>query len=680
MIDKKNGLKLLDSLLIERLSNNDEYSGTNNQIFNPFFVSSDKVKDMLSSDFDDPLLWSEEYSQNIELLSACFGLKEVEKDALLLMFAPEINPKYERIYSYIQDDLNKKFPTISLFSSLLAGSDLNDDSKIPEYFDEDFTLRKYRLIRFVDASNQNSFYNRQIRLDHSILKYILGQPSLDGSIRSFSRLITRANKDRANPENLELADKISKELDNRKSFILHFHGRSDMDKKLAAVEIASELGWNILEVNAALAPSGFIFDEDILNVIFRDALITGSLVLIDNYDSVIKEDNYPLSEKELFRRLDDFSWLTFISTTKRWIPKAIPRNHIIWNRHFKSPEKKELIRLWKEHLNDFEGNLGNGISMKLSNLFKFTNDEISGVVHLLKSRKIAGETINEKVIYEACRERVSARFDHLAQRMKMPYGLDDIVLPDSQRELLKDVISYFKHQSRVFESWGFKKFFMSQGLSVLFTGPPGTGKTMAAGIIANQMGLDIYRTDLSHIVSKYIGETEKNLSKVFEAADGAGVILFFDEADALFGKRTDIKDAHDRYANIEVSYLLQQIEESDFPIILASNFRNNLDDAFIRRLRFIIDFPFPSEELRKKIWFKIFPESSPLAEDIDVDLIANNFKLSGANIRNAALSSAFFAAEKADEIKMKFVVKGIKRELLKMGKSYKTSDFGPYDS
>jgi SpoVK/Ycf46/Vps4 family AAA+-type ATPase len=198
---------------------------------------------------------------------------------------------------------------------------------------------------------------------------------------------------------------------------------------------------------------------------------------------------------------------------------------------------------------------------------------------------------------------------------------------------------------------------------------------MAASILANEMGLDLYRIELSQVVSKYIGETEKNLSKIFEAAEGSGVILFFDEADAIFGKRSETKDAHDRYANIEVSYLLQKIEEYNGLVILASNFKQNIDEAFIRRMRFIINFPFPDKEMREKIWQKVFPKNTPIEKDIDFSLLAQNFALSGANIRNIALFSAFFAAEQEEEIQMKQIIDALKIELTKIGKTFKSKDF-----
>ena len=219
---------------------------------------------------------------------------------------------------------------------------------------------------------------------------------------------------------------------------------------------------------------------------------------------------------------------------------------------------------------------------------------------------------------------------------------------------------------------------MGKGVNVLFAGPSGTGKTMAAEIIAADLGLELYKIDLSSMVSKYIGETEKNLDRVFTAAREANAILFFDEADAIFGKRSEVKDAHDRYANIEVGYLLQQMERYDGVVILATNLRKNMDDAFIRRLHVAVEFPFPEEADRLLIWRKVFPAQAPLAGDVDLAFVAKQFKLTGGNIRNIALLAAYLAADEGDTITMRHVMRALKREYQKLGKLVTAAEFGIY--
>jgi len=232
-----------------------------------------------------------------------------------------------------------------------------------------------------------------------------------------------------------------------------------------------------------------------------------------------------------------------------------------------------------------------------------------------------------------------------------------------------------EYRSLVYDNWGFgDRLSLGKGLSVLFAGPSGTGKTMAAEIIAGELGLDVYKIDLSTVVSKYIGETEKNLSRIFTEATTSNAILFFDEADALFGKRSEVRDAHDRYANIEINYLLQKMEEYDGIVILATNFRKNMDEAFVRRIQSTIEFPFPDAEDRLRIWQGVWPENTPRA-DLDLECMASRFQITGGNIRNIALSAAFLAAEDGGCVRMKHLMRATLQEYQKMGKIIMDEEF-----
>jgi SpoVK/Ycf46/Vps4 family AAA+-type ATPase len=242
---------------------------------------------------------------------------------------------------------------------------------------------------------------------------------------------------------------------------------------------------------------------------------------------------------------------------------------------------------------------------------------------------------------------------------------------------LQEICSHLRHRHTVYFKWGFaNRFALGRGLNILFSGSSGTGKTMAADIIASEFNLDLYQIDLSAIVSKYIGETEKNLSRIFKEASSGNLILFFDEADALFGKRSEVKDAHDRYANIEIDYLLQKMEDHEGIVILATNLSKNIDEAFLRRLHFSLEFPFPDENQRLLIWKKIFPPETPIEVDIDFPFLAERFSLSGGNIKNVAMTAAFYAAEDESAVKMPHIILALKRELQKMGKLCVKADFG----
>ena len=253
-----------------------------------------------------------------------------------------------------------------------------------------------------------------------------------------------------------------------------------------------------------------------------------------------------------------------------------------------------------------------------------------------------------------------------ASKITPRYTWEDIVLSADKKEQLREICNYVKHYPKVYEDWGFEKHSSAMSLQVLFAGPSGTGKTMAAEIIASDLKLNMYKIDLSMVVSKYIGETEKNLNRIFEAAEECNVILFFDEADALFGKRSEVRDSHDRYANVEINYLLQKMEEHKGITILATNTRKNVDDAFLRRMNFIVEFPFPTPKYRHAIWKKTFPEQTAL-ENIDFAKLSK-MKITGGNIKNIALNAAFMAAENSNKISMDHIAKAAKREFRRIGK------------
>ncbi|MGH8601465.1 MAG: ATP-binding protein, partial [Gammaproteobacteria bacterium] len=272
-------------------------------------------------------------------------------------------------------------------------------------------------------------------------------------------------------------------------------------------------------------------------------------------------------------------------------------------------------------------------------------------------------------LFHTAREQAGHDLAALTQKIEPKYTWNDIVLPEDTLNQLHEICQRVIHRHRVLGEWGFdRKLSLGKGVNALFAGPSGTGKTMAAEVIANELGLDLYKIDLSGVVSKYIGETEKNLDRIFTAAGNANAILLFDEADALFGKRSEVRDSHDRYSNIETCYLLQKMEQFDGIAILATNQRQNLDAAFTRRLAFTIHFPFPDEANRQQIWEGIWPVQAPVADDVDRESLASQFKLSGGNIKNIALAASFLAAEDGGPITMTHLLRATRREYQKMGK------------
>jgi SpoVK/Ycf46/Vps4 family AAA+-type ATPase len=284
-------------------------------------------------------------------------------------------------------------------------------------------------------------------------------------------------------------------------------------------------------------------------------------------------------------------------------------------------------------------------------------------------------------LFAAARSLSSRDLTALAHRIEPNYTWVDIVLPEDTLAQLREVCQRVAHHQRVLGEWGFgKKISLGKGVNALFAGPSGTGKTMAAEIIANELRLDVYKIDLSAVVSKYIGETEKNVERIFTAAENANAILFFDEADALFGKRSEVRDSHDRYANVEISYLLQKMEEYEGIAILATNLRQNLDESFVQRLTFTVHFPAPDEASRRRIWAKIWPVETPRDADLDLDFLARQFKLSGGNIKNIALAAAYLAAEDDSTVTMAHIVRATRRKYQKLGKPLTETELRPFAS
>jgi len=274
------------------------------------------------------------------------------------------------------------------------------------------------------------------------------------------------------------------------------------------------------------------------------------------------------------------------------------------------------------------------------------------------------------------RRLAGGHLDGLSVRIRPRRTMTDLVLPNDQTSQLRELIGRYRRRSTVYTDWGYSPL-PSIGVVALFSGPSGTGKTLAAEIVAGELGLDMYKVDLSSVVSKYIGETEKNLERIFGAAAAGDLVLFFDEADSLFGKRSEVSDAHDRYANIEVAYLLQRLESYDGLVVMATNLQRNIDDAFLRRISVAIDFEAPDEPQRRQIWLQAFPAGAPVA-DLDYDFLARQFRITGGIIRNAALGAGFLAAEQDGPVTMERVALALKREFQKLGRLRTESEFDRY--
>jgi SpoVK/Ycf46/Vps4 family AAA+-type ATPase len=358
----------------------------------------------------------------------------------------------------------------------------------------------------------------------------------------------------------------------------------------------------------------------------------------------------------------------------------MPHDAHIWRIEIAAPDFESRQQAWQNTMASVEGDFD---AARLADTFRFGGPQIRQTTTLASSLAALRNPSNPAPAMEdvlaAGRSLTAPNLARFATAIQPRYDWDDIVLPAEKKQQLQHLAARVRHRRTVHREWGFEeKLSRGKGLNVLFTGASGVGKTMAAEVLAHELSLVLYQIDLSSVVSKYIGDTEKNLSAIFREAEMSQNLLFFDEADSLFGKRTEVKDAHDRYANLEVNYLLQRIEQYEGLVVLSTNLQRNLDEAFLRRMQDVVDFPLPDEKLREEIWRRHLPESAPRASDIDFGFLARQFKLTGGVIKNAVMTAAFLAASQSGTIGMPEMIRAVRMELQKQGKLVMKSDFGKW--
>ncbi|ETW94311.1 MAG: hypothetical protein ETSY2_49980, partial [Candidatus Entotheonella gemina] len=468
-----------------------------------------------------------------------------------------------------------------------------------------------------------------------------------------------------------------------RSHLFYFAGPRGVGKRTAAAAICDALGVPLLYVDiSTLYHQGH--DEARFRRIVRECLLHSSALLLRDVDILFShEASVVRFRKALLHDVTRHCALVFMTGS---LPDA-SLDDITQARymtlHFPAPDYALRKIIWEQTLQDLPAR-SNGLTPEtLAGKFKFTPGQIQRAVNAAQdAAMVRGDdqsAIGEVELLAGCRAQCNRKLSELAAKVKPAGVWDDLILPPDPLEQLQELCDQFKQRALVYDAWGFnRKIAYGTGLNVLFAGASGTGKTMAAGIIAHALQLELYKIDLSGIVSKYIGETEKNLSQIFHEAETANAILFFDEADALFGKRTEVKDAHDRYANIETSYLLQQMEAYEGLTILATNLRQNIDDAFGRRMQFIIEFPFPDATQRQRIWQRMFPANAPVSPEVDYAFLAQRLEMAGGNIKNIALRAAFYAAQNGTDIGMEHILRSAKREYTHTGKAFFAAEFDTY--
>ena len=650
----------------------------------------------------------------LDELARLFQLTPFDTDALLICLAPELDLRYERLYAYLQDDVTKKRPSVDLVLNLLSpflrqAQDTVFEAKLAarECFTPESHLLKHHLLHLFDdpAHHQPPLLSKYLKGDERVVNYLFGLDELDVRLLPY----TRHTVPQTRLEDLLLPDDVKRRLalltrekgTNSEGLIFYFQGPYGVGKQTTAEALCRELGVGLLAVDGERllnAQDKEVIFETTVQLAIREALLQNAALYWSGFDALLADDKRAWREV-LVRQLEDRTGLTFLAGEATWEPVDALYASPFVRVEFPRPTYAERVGLWAASL-DGSAPPEASVDLKaLANKFRFSGGQIRDAAatarNLARWRDPENGHVTMADLYAASRLQSNRKLATLARKITPHYTWDDIVLPPDRLEQLREICNYVKYRARVYDEWGFdRKLSLGKGLNVLFAGPSGTGKTMAAEILAGELGLDLYKIDLSTVVSKYIGETEKNLARIFAEAETSNAILFFDEADALFGKRSEVRDSHDRYANIEISYLLQKMEEYEGVVILATNLRKNMDDAFVRRMHFTVEFPFPSEKDRRRIWEKIWPEDTPLATDpsaalrrgsgqgsgqaVDLDFMAHRFELAGGNIRNVALAAAFLAADDGGSVDMGHLIHATRREYQKMGKVVAEGEFGEY--
>lgn len=597
---------------------------------------------------------SEKNGVSLPLDRVCraFGFGMLERFTIALAALPLVNPEYERSFGYICDNVRSTAPTLGLALELFARGDTSRvgalSAKLLKYVFQPFegnplrtplAFRPYfrRLLScggFPETSLMRTVYPAETGMvcyeqQLSLMEHAVTLPG--------ERIICVCGENGSGRK--FLVQQLGAKL-RRAVLFVDIREFAASDRGSAELDVVCEL----LMKQCLVCVTGITGDSDsrilkeLIKVLFRAAK---TVFLCAESPADIPETEQP----QLCVKLEE-------------LPRDIRR------------------RLWLE-----TGVCGGELAQTAANKFRFEPARIAGSAKRLREEMSARDMTEptEELLDEVCSRTAENAFGGKASLISSRFTLDDLILPEEEKQQIREACARIKYRHIVFDRWNFEsRLAYGKGLTMLFAGPPGTGKTMAATIVARELGLPAYQVDISQVMSKYIGETEKSLGEIFDAAEKCGAILFFDETDALFGKRSEIKDSHDKYANVETSFLLQRLESFDGIVLMATNLIQNIDEAFIRRISCVVNFPLPDAAQRLSLWHSMFPAEMPRDPGIDFDYLAEQFEISGAAIKNAVMSAAFLAAEEDSAVNMAHILRAVKQQLSKQGKVLLKDDFGKY--
>ncbi|MEM9450430.1 MAG: ATP-binding protein [Cyanobacteria bacterium P01_E01_bin.6] len=587
-----------------------------------------------------------------------FCLSPFERDLLLLCAGIELDASFRILCAAAQGDAQRTYPTFSLALAVLQDAHWSALTPMAP-------LRRWKLL---EVGTGASLTFSPLRIDEWVLHYLVGVLHMDERLLGFVEPVEF--DDDLVLSHWGLAEQMvaawSLDGDVASLPILQLCGNEIAGKRAIAATACHFAGLHLYTFPGYAVPTQFSDLVQFRHIWEREAALVGNALMIECdelEDTDVNRDGAITYLSESLR-----SPVILTSSDRR---HARQRPMLTFDVY--APESHEQHQIWQAALGDALHTQLNGQVERMVAQFNLTGPAIQAACSKVRAEWERSDQDADvdpvqtlaKNLWDTCRSQARPRLEDMAQRIDCSADWTDLVLPDTQIQILKELSGHVHQRSRVYDEWGFGgKSKRGLGTSALFAGGSGTGKTMASEVLAKQLNLDLYRIDLSAVVSKYIGETEKNLRRVFDAAESGGAILLFDEADALFGKRSEVKDSHDRHANVEVSYLLQRMESYRGLSILTTNLKSALDTAFLRRLRFVIQFPFPDATQRTEIWRRVFPKKTPTEGLVPEKLAQLN--VAGGNIRNIAVNAAFMAAEDDEPVMMKHLLMAAKAEYMKL--------------
>jgi hypothetical protein len=538
------------------------------------------------------------------------------------------------------------------------------------------TLLRWQLLHAVSdphSPSGSSGLAQFMRLDSRICRFLLGDDQCDARLAGMAHL--HRSPGGAHVVDDAVAAMVGEQLraphQRGRRTVLYLQGPVEADTSALARRICSEHGLAVVVVDMAELLT-FAADEvaSLVRAACREAVLQDGVVYVQRADALLG-DQFGAAARSLRAVCAESGAPLLLGGELPWMAGRVFAAAEFRTIVVPVPHVQARTAMWRHHLESHDAESADWAE-DLAARFTLGEERIRQAVCTAEQRRthqLDGGPLTLQDVAAACRDQADRNLGGLAVKVEPHYGWPDLVLPAAKIEQLEEICNQVRNHHLVYETWGFgHKLGHGTGLSVLFAGPPGTGKTMAAEVVAGAVGLRLFKIDLSAVVSKYIGETEKNLARIFQEAQSSNAILFFDEADALFGKRTEVSDAHDRYANIETSYLLQRLDEHEGLVLLASNLRANLDEAFTRRIRYVVEFPFPDAEHRARIWASHLPAELPVSDDIDFGALAEEFAVAGGSIKNIVLNAAFLAAADGRRVDVRHIMSGTRREFEKLGK------------